>query len=159
MATTPASVDKHPLHAILVAFPIGLWMFSLVCDLIFRFASREPVWHLMAWYTVVAGLIGAVVAAVPGVIDFFSITDPRAGKVGMAHLVINVGLVGLYSINAWLRTVVGPDSVVPVLLSVMGVAGLAVTGWLGGEMVYVHKVGVAQGEAHPASRRSSKRAA
>lgn len=159
MATTPASVDKHPLHAILVAFPIGLWTFSLVCDLIFRFASREPVWHLMAWYTLVAGVIGAVVAAVPGVIDFFSITDPRAGKVGMAHLVINVGLVGLYSINAWLRTLVGPDSVVPVLLSVVGVAGLVVTGWLGGEMVYVHKVGVAQGEAHPASRRSSKRAA
>ncbi len=48
MATTPASVDKRPLHAILVAFPIGLWMFSLVCDLVFRFASGEHIWHLMA---------------------------------------------------------------------------------------------------------------
>jgi uncharacterized membrane protein len=45
------------------------------------------------------------------------------------------------------------------LLSVVGMAGLVVTGWLGGELVYIHKVGVAQGEAHPSARRSSKRAA
>jgi uncharacterized membrane protein len=158
MATTPASVGKHPLHSILVAFPIGLWIFSLVCDLTFRFASRDAVWHQMAWYTLVAGVIGAIVAAIPGLIDFFSITDPRAGKVGMIHLVLNAVLVVLYSVNPWIRTVLGPDAVLPVLLSVVGVAGLVVTGWLGGEMVYVHRVGVAQGEAHSASRRS-KRAA
>jgi uncharacterized membrane protein len=159
MATTPASVDKHPLHPMLVAFPIGLWMFSLVCDLLFRFGSGEVVWHLMAWYTLVAGVIGAVVAAIPGLIDFFSIRDPRAGKVGMIHLVLNVALVTLYSVNAWIRTILEPDAVLPVLLSVVGVAGLVVTGWLGGELVYIHKVSVAQAEAHPASRRSSKRAA
>jgi len=100
MATTPASVGKHPLHSILVAFPIGLWIFSLVCDLTFRFASRDAVWHQMAWYTLVAGVIGAIVAAIPGLIDFFSITDPRAGKVGMIHLVLNAVLVVLYSVNA-----------------------------------------------------------
>jgi uncharacterized membrane protein len=111
----------------------------------------------MAWYTLVAGVIGAIVAAIPGLIDFFSITDPRAGKVGMAHLVLNAALVVLYSVNAWIRTVLGPDAVLPVLLSVVGVAGLVVTGWLGGEMVYVHRVGVAQGEA-PASRRSTRAA-
>lgn len=158
MATTPASVGKHPLHSILVAFPIGLWIFSLVCDLTFRFASREVVWHQMAWYAMVAGVIGAIVAAIPGLIDFFSITDPRAGKVGMTHLVLNAALVVLSSVNAWIRAVLGPDAVLPLLLSVVGVAGLVVSGWLGGEMVYVHRVGVAQGEAHSASRRS-KRAA
>ena len=110
----------------------------------------------MAWY--VAGVIGAIVAAIPGLIDFFSITDPRAGKVGMTRLVLNAALVVLYSVNAWIRTVLGPDAVLPVLLSVVGVAGLVVTGWLGGETVYVHRVGVAQGEAHSAPRRS-KRAA
>jgi uncharacterized membrane protein len=158
MATTPASVDKHPLHAILVAFPIGLWMFSLVCDFMFRFASGEETWHLMAWYTIVAGLIGAAAAAVPGLIDFFSIRDPRAGKIGLAHLAGNAGLVVLYAINAWIRTLLAPDSVLPILLSVVGVAGLVVTGWLGGELVYVHKVGVAQGTVSSASVRS-KRAA
>ena len=47
----------------------------------------------MAWYAMVAGVIGAIVAAIPGLIDFFSITDPRAGKVGMTHLVLNAALV------------------------------------------------------------------
>jgi uncharacterized membrane protein len=57
-----------------------------------------------------------------------------------------------------IRTVLGPDAVLPLLLSLVGVAGLVVSGWLGGEMVYVHRVGVAREEAHSASRRS-KRAA
>ena len=54
----------------------------------------------MAWYTLVVGMIGAIVAAIPGLIGFFSITDPRAGKVGMIHLVLNAVLVVLYSVNA-----------------------------------------------------------
>ena len=76
MATTPASVDKHPLHPILVAFPIGLWMFSLVCDLMHRF-GHDRMWSLMAWYAMVAGQLGALAAALPGVIDFFAITPVR----------------------------------------------------------------------------------
>src|SRR5215469_15023781 len=95
MATTPASVDKHPLHPILVAFPIGLWMFSLVCDLMHQF-GHDRMWSLMAWYAMVAGLLGALAAAVPGIIDFFAITDPRAGRVALLHLAINAGLILLF---------------------------------------------------------------
>jgi|SRR5215813_4257099 len=141
MATTPASVDKHPLHPILVAFPIGLWLFSLVCDLVHQF-SHEKIWSVMAWYAMVAGLLGALAAAVPGVIDFFAITDPRAGRVALLHLAVNAGLVLLFGVNAWLRTLLSPTSMVPLLLSVVGIAGLTVSGWLGGELVYVHRVGV-----------------
>jgi len=142
MATTPASVDKHPLHPILVAFPIGLWLFSLVCDLVHQF-GHEKIWSVMAWYAMVAGLLGALAAAVPGVIDFFAITDPRAGRVALLHLAVNAGLVLLFGVNAWLRTLLSPTSMVPLLLSVVGIAGLTVSGWLGGELVYVHRVGVA----------------
>ena len=59
--------------------------------------------------------------------------------------------------NGWIRTILEPDAVLPVLLSVVGIEGLV--GWLGGELVYIHKVGVAPGEPHRAARRSSKRAA
>ncbi len=159
MATTPASVDKHPLHAILVAFPIGLWMFSLVCDLIYRFGPHEETWRLMAWYAMIAGLLGAVAAAVPGLIDFFSITDPRAGRVALLHLVVNAGLVVLFAVNAWLRSVLAPDSMLPLLLSIVGIAGLVVAGWLGGELVYVHRVGVAMGGAALREIKRGKRAA
>ena len=142
MATTPASVDKHPLHPILVALPIGLWIFSLVCDLVYRFGPHEQIWRQMAWYAIVAGLVGAVAAAVPGTIDFFSITDPLAGHVALMHLVVNAGLVVLFALNAWLRSVLVPDSILPLVLSIVGIAGLVVSGWLGGELVYVHRIGV-----------------
>jgi uncharacterized membrane protein len=59
----------------------------------------------------------------------------------MTHLVLNAVLVVLYSVNPWIRTVLAPDAVLPVPLSVVGVAGLLVSGWLGGEMVYVHRGG------------------
>lgn len=159
MATTPASIDGHPIHSILVAFPIGLWTFSLVCDLMYRFGSGEPLWHSMASYAVVTGVIGALAAAVPGLIDFFSITDPRAGKVAVAHLAVNVSLVLLFSLNAWLRTALAASSVVPLLLSILGIAGLVVAGWLGGELVYTHKVGVSSdGSAAGATRRNKQAA-
>jgi uncharacterized membrane protein len=56
MATTPASVDKHPLHPILVAVPIGLWMFSLVCDLMFRVGRGRGIrgrerWEWPTWFS------------------------------------------------------------------------------------------------------------
>ena len=148
MATTPASVDKHPLHPILVAFPIGLWLFSLVCDLVHQF-SHEKIWSVMAWYAMVAGLLGALAAAVPGVIDFFAITDPRAGRVALLHLAINAGLILLFGVNAWVRALLAPTSMFPLLLSVVGIAGLMVSGWLGGELVYVHRVGVARNAVAP----------
>src|SRR5215510_10484014 len=158
MATTPASVDKHPLHPILGAFPIGLWMFSLVCDLLYQF-GHEGIWSLMAWYAMAAGLLGALAAAVPGVIDFFAITDPRAGRVALLHLAINAGLVLLFGVNAWLRTLLSSASMIPLLLSVVGIAGLTVSGWLGGELVYVHRVGVAGNAMVPRQVKRGKRAA
>jgi uncharacterized membrane protein len=165
MPTTPASVAKHPLHAILVAFPVALWTFSLVCDVVYRFVGGPIIWNEMAWYTMVAGIVGAVVAAVPGLIDFFSISDPRAGRIGLAHLIINVFLLILFSANAWLRAsgALGsaPGATLPLALSIVGVGALLVSGWLGGEMIYVHKVGVAGAAREPSSgeKRSGRRAA
>lgn len=158
MATTPASVANHPIHTILVAFPVSLWTFSLVCDLLYRFGGGRIIWSEMAWYTMVGGIIGALAAAVPGLIDFFSISDPRAGRIGLAHLIINVALVVLFSTNAWLRTASAPGSMLPLTLSVAGVAALLISGWLGGEMVYVHKVGVAARESSSELKRSRRAA-
>jgi uncharacterized membrane protein len=160
MATTPASIARHPIHAILVAFPVSLWTFSLVCDIVYRFTGGTLVWNEMAWYTMAAGIIGALVAAVPGLIDFFSIADPNVGRIGLAHLIINVALLILFAGNAWLRTFSPPGAVLPVELSIVGVAALLVSGWLGGEMIYVHKVGVVVArKPSPEAKQSGKRAA
>ena len=66
---TPASIGKHPIHPMLGVFPIGLWIFSLACDLISFTVAAPDVWHTVAFYSMVGGLIGALAAAVPGLID------------------------------------------------------------------------------------------
>src|SRR5439155_1300719 len=60
---TPANIARHPIHPMLVAIPIGLWIFSLICDLVYRFGGGNPNWQVVAWYTLVGGILGALVAA------------------------------------------------------------------------------------------------
>jgi uncharacterized membrane protein len=59
---SPASIKKHPVHPVLVAFPIGLWVFALVCD-VMRAASGNNVRQTVAIYCIAAGIVGALVAA------------------------------------------------------------------------------------------------
>ena len=139
---TRASVAEHPIHPMLVPFPIALWIFSLACDLIYLFGFGGPVWKDVALYTMMGGIIGGLAAAIPGYIDYRSLTDPVIVRIAQMHMAINVGLVLLFTVNAGLRMLNGPEAVLPVLLSFLGVAALGVSGWLGGELVYVQGVAV-----------------
>ena len=55
-----------------MSLPIGLWVFSVVADLVFLFGWGAAVWKDVAFYTLNGGIVGALLAAVPGFIDFFS---------------------------------------------------------------------------------------
>jgi len=66
---TPASIFKHPIHPMLIVFPIGLWIFSLACDLIRLAGASGDAWSTAAFFSMIGGLIGALCAAVPGFID------------------------------------------------------------------------------------------
>jgi uncharacterized membrane protein len=136
---TPASVRKHPIHPMLIPLPIGLWLFSFVCDLVRVFGGTDPAWEVVALYTMVGGIVGAVVAAVPGLIDLLSLTG-HLRQIALRHMAINLTVVVLYIINAWLR-VDRPDGWL-VWLSLLAIALLGASGWLGGKMVYEHAVGV-----------------
>ena len=136
---TPANIAKHPIHPMLVAIPIGLWIFSLACDVIRLMGATSPNWQVAAYYTLVGGILGALLAAVPGFIDMLSL--PRGIKrIALIHMAINLTVVGLYVWNAYLRKHGGLD--LGVWLSFIAVGLLAVSGWLGGKMVYVHGVAV-----------------
>ncbi|MBC5806449.1 MAG: hypothetical protein DLM53_11660 [Candidatus Eremiobacter antarcticus] len=139
--SSPASVKNHPLHPVLVAFPIGLLIFSLVCDLIGLSKPDNTAWGTVALYSMVGGIIGALVAAIPGLIDLLALKDPAVKKIGVRHMVINLIVVALFAIDAWLRFR-GTTSGLPLTISIVGVILLLVSGWLGGEMVYVHGVAV-----------------
>src|SRR6476619_3077858 len=139
---TRATVVKHPVHPMLIPFPIALWIFSLASDLIYLFGFGGPVWKDIALYTMVGGIVGGVAAAIPGYIDYRSLSDPVIVRVAQMHMIINVGLIVLFTINAGLRIMNGTEAVLPVFLSALGVAALGVSGWLGGELVYVQGVAV-----------------
>ena len=140
---TPANIARHPIHPMLVAIPIGLWIFSLICDLVYRFGGGNPNWQVVAWYTLVGGILGALVAAVPGFIDMLSL--PWATKrIALIHMSINLTVVALYVVNAYIRKCSGGVSDATIWLSVISVGMLAASGWLGGKMVYVHGVAVDQ---------------
>ncbi|HEY7945172.1 MAG TPA: DUF2231 domain-containing protein [Casimicrobiaceae bacterium] len=139
---TPASVAGHPLHAMLIVFPAGLLIFSLICDLISLGSANPATWATVAQYTMVGGFIGALVAAVPGLIDLLSLSDPRVKKIALTHMSINLVVVALFAINIWLRLNGAGNTGTPLILSIVAILILAVSGWLGGEMVHRYGVGV-----------------
>jgi uncharacterized membrane protein len=138
---TPASVAKHPIHPMLVPIPIGLWIFSFVCDLTFVLGSGVSLWFTLSFWTMIGGLVGALLAAVPGFIDMLSLTaQPK--RLALTHMALNATIILLYAINIGTRIQGASVAGAPLILSVVAIGLLGVSGWLGGQMVYVHRVGV-----------------
>ena len=133
---TPASIAGHPIHPMLVPLPIGMWVLSLACDIIAAFVADPTNWKIVALYAMIGGIIGALLAAVFGLVDLLSL-PAGIRPTALAHMGINLTVVVLFVIDAWLR-VSGSD---PVWLSVVAILLLLVSGWLGGKMVY--RLGVA----------------
>ena len=140
--STRVSIAGHPIHAMLVTIPIGLWVFSLVSDLVFV-SNGDPRWEVTAYFTLGGGIVAALLAAVPGLLDFLGLHEARERRVGTIHLVLNLSIVAVQAVNFWLRTQAGPGGEnLPILISIVAVAALVVSGWLGGQLVHV--LGVTQ---------------
>ncbi len=137
-----ASIARHPVHPMLVTFPIALWVAALVCDLIHLRSPHDVFWKAAAFYAMAGGLIGALAAAGPGLADYLTIADAKVRRIGTMHLVLNLLVVALYAANLWIRHGAPPDATNPVWLSAGSLVLLVISGWLGGEMVYVHGVAV-----------------
>ena len=138
--STRASIAGHPVHVMLVNIPIGLWVFSLICDFIYV-GTGDARWAITAYFTLGGGVIGALAAAVPGLIDLLGLRDSRAMRVGMYHLVLNLGIVAAQAVNFWLRMGDGGDAgVLPRAISIVAVATLVISGWLGWHLVHVFGV-------------------
>src|SRR5262245_8756560 len=140
---TPASIRRHPIHPMLVVFPIAFWIGSLVCDIIYNVGSRNIFWKEVAFYSMAGGIIGALLAAVPGFIDYLSLTDARLKKIATTHLALNLVVVVLFIFNLGLRYNASTGTeMFGVVLSIIAIAVLAASGWLGGSLVYENRVGV-----------------
>ncbi len=139
--SSPASIGKHPIHPMLVALPIGLWVFALVCDAVRLFGGAE-IWNTVALYSIAGGIVGALLAAIPGFIDYLSIDEAEMKRIATFHLLLGLGSVVIFGLNFYLRFRLEDGSKIPFLLSLLGVIAIGGGGWLGGEMVYVKGMAV-----------------
>ena len=144
-----ASIGGHPIHPMIVPFPIGLWVFSLVADVIFLWRGNLVWRDYIAFYALLGGIIGAAAAAVPGLIDWLSLKNPKVVKIANWHARLNVIALLVFAASFYLRTTSGAALVngsytIPLALSVLGVILISISGYLGGEMVFKHGVAVDQ---------------
>jgi uncharacterized membrane protein len=145
--TSKASIGGHPVHPMLVSFPIGLWVTSFAVDVIFYF-NRHPSLPLISKFMIAAGIIGAIVAAVPGIIDWWTLTDKEVTRIANWHARLNIIALIIFAISLYFRMRAGAHWVnygmrIPFLLSFLGVVLISISGWLGGELTFKHGVGVA----------------
>ena len=143
---SPASIAGHPIHPMLIPFPIALWVFSLVSDLIYLWGDN-PAWGWIAFYTLAGGILGAILAALFGIIDYFSIRDKKVSRIAAWHARFNVLALLLFAASFYFRTtagatIIGGSMTIPLALSITGVLCIIVSGWLGGELVFKHGVAV-----------------
>ena len=141
-----ARLFGHPIHQMLIVFPLGLLTTAIIFDII-HLATHTPLWSTISYWMIAAGVIGGLVAAIFGVIDWFGIpAGTRAYRLGLLHGIGNLGVVVLFAISWWLRRPdPGNPSPVAIVLVVLGGALSLVTGWLGGELVDRLGVGVSDG--------------
>jgi uncharacterized membrane protein len=150
---TRASIRHHPIHPMLIVFPIALWIGSLVCDGIYHAGSGNFFWKDMAFYLMAGGVIGALAAAVPGFIDYLGLKERTAKRLATMHMVLNLLVVAIFVFNLGLRLEgASQREMLGVSLSVFGIGVLGVSGWLGGHLVYVKRVGVSEDDELDSNR-------
>ena len=141
---TPASIAGHPIHPMLVPVAIGGFILSFVFDVV-CFASGSPspnLWNQIAYYTMLGGIVGALAAAIPGFVDMLSLPPGSLKTTALTHMAINLTVVLLYIVNAYMRQASPMNLTIPMLLSLVALCLLIVSGWLGGKMVFEAGVGV-----------------
>ena len=134
----------HPIHPILVTIPIGTWSASLIFDIAAKAGHDTAAFAQGSRWLIGIGILGALLAAIWGSIDFSAI--PRgtvAYRTGLTHICLNLAVIALYVINFFVR---GDDETIgtlPLILSIVGIALLGASGFLGGRLAYRFGVRVA----------------
>jgi uncharacterized membrane protein len=140
-----ASFRGHPIHPAMVAIPIGAFTVTLVADVVTLLTGNLG-WGDAARWALLVGVAGALLAAVFGLIDYFKVTMSMAGfRVARWHLWLNLTAVTLFAVSLWLRYADADGWGVPgFAVSTLAFLIVGASGYLGGELVFKHKVGVVE---------------
>lgn len=135
---------RHPLHPIIVHFPVATWLLSTIGDMAGLFGNEQVSW--VAGVLLTVGTITALLAMVTGLMELGKI-DPQhpATKTANQHMLLMLTSWSCYAVSLFLRldgASLGQPGILALILSVAGAVTLCIAGWLGGKLVYEHGIGV-----------------
>jgi len=138
----------HPFHPILVTVPIGAWVCSLVFDIASQFVGQPESLREGSEWLIAIGVLGALVAAMIGFLDFLTIpAGTAAHRTALVHMTLNLSVTLAYALNFWWRhgTYQQPEAVEApqVVLAAISLGALGLSGYLGGKLAYRYGVRVA----------------
>lgn len=138
-----AAIAGHPVHTMLVPFPIVCFTLALVTDIVY-WRTSHLMWAEFSAWLLLAGIISGALAALFGAIDFLARREVRALRPARLHAIGNAVVLILAVFNNLVHASDGWTSVVPwgLALSALTVLVMLVTGWLGASLVHIHGVGV-----------------
>jgi uncharacterized membrane protein len=155
---TKAAVARHPIHPMLVAFPVGLYTATVVA-LFAHVASGDPFWYRVAFWANLAGVVMAAVAAVPGLIDLLGLpAHSKARTTALRHAAFNVFALVMFVISAIIlgrNWFAGRENLAdgpPLVFGLIGLVSTVAAGALGWTLVQTHHVGVKPTQRPTSSR-------
>jgi uncharacterized membrane protein len=143
-----AKVGGHPIHPMLIPFPIVCFIGVLVTDIVFL-GNHDAGWATASRYLLGIGIVMAALAAVAGLTDFMGDDRIRRASDALKHMIANVAAVVLEIVNYFVR--LNSDSAIPstgIILSAVVVVILIYSGWKGGDLVFRHGIGVDDAPNH-----------
>jgi len=138
-----AKAFGHAIHPIMIVFPLGLLGTAAIFDALYLITNNST-WPTVSFWMLVAGLIGGLVAALFGLIDFLNIPNgTRAKRIGLYHALVNVCALILFAAGLYLRWDIPlRPTTIALVCSFVGLAVAMLGGWFGGELVERLGVGV-----------------
>ncbi|MGO2008017.1 DUF2231 domain-containing protein [Halomonas sp. XH26] len=137
-----AALAGHPLHPVMIHFPVAALMALVASDLAYWY-TQDPFWLRSGLWLAGVGAFGGWIASVAGIIDLVTVARIRRLITGWSHAIVAVVMLSLASLN-WLLRFNEPGAVLPwgLAISLVTACLIALAGWLGGQLVYEHAVGV-----------------
>ncbi len=150
------SIRGHPFHPILVTLPIGLFVWTFAADIAYLATDKNKMWYDISLYSGAAAVLTALVAALPGFGDYFTMAlKSRIAAMATAHMLLNLATVGIFSAAYLVQmdngALTGSNLTLLVALHAVGIGLLSLSGVLGGEMVYRHHLAIVPSEGEAAA--------
>lgn len=143
--TSYIAIAGHPLHPMLITFPVAYLMATLASDIGYWWTA-DPFWARASLWLAGAGLFIGLLAALAGTLDFMLVKEIRRHVTSWSHFLMAVMMLSMAGANWWLRMPDAEAGILPwgIVLSTATALAVSLAGWLGGKLVFEHKVGTGE---------------